>query len=72
MTQLRPDTPAHERTSLIAAALAKVLDRGPEMSVEATGPAASDLGLYVIAAPYDDARKVHDIDQIAREMELLL
>ncbi|WP_263298464.1 hypothetical protein [Rhodobacter sp. TJ_12] len=42
------------------------------MSVEATGPAASDLGLYVIAAPYDDARKVHDIDQIAREMELLL
>ncbi|MFE3838860.1 hypothetical protein [Pseudogemmobacter sonorensis] len=52
---------------------AKVLDRGPEMSVESsTGPAASDLGVWVIARPYDDSRRVFEIDDIARELEVLL
>lgn len=70
--QLCPDMPIHQRTALIAAAPAKVLDRGPEMSVEATGMASTDLGLYVLARPFSDARRVHEIDDIARELEVLL
>lgn len=69
---LHPDMPIHQRTALIAAALAKVLDRGPEMSVEATGSAGTDLGVYVIAHPYSDGRVAHEIDDIARELEVLL
>lgn len=69
---LHPDMPIHERQALIAAALAKVLDRGPEMSVEATGPACTDLGVWVIKNPYDDSRVAHEIDDIARELEVLL
>ena len=72
MTQLRPDMPIHQRVALIAAALTKVLDRGPEMSVEATGPGCTDLGVYVIKNPYDDSRVVHEIYDIARELEVLL
>lgn len=72
MTQLRTDMPIHERVALIAAALVRVLDRGPTMSVEATGPAATDLGVYVIANPWSDARVAHEIDDIARELEVLL
>lgn len=69
---LRPDMPIHERQALIAAALAKVLDRGPEMSVEATGSGCTDLGVWVIKNPYDDSRVAHEIDDIARELEVLL
>lgn len=72
MAQLHPDMPIHQRCALIAAALAKVLDRGPEMSVEATGPSGSDLGVWVIKNPYDDSRVAHEIDDIARELEVLL
>lgn len=72
MTQLHPDMPIHLRVALIAEALAKVLDRGPEMSVESTGPSSSDLGVYVIRRPYDDSRVAHEIDDIARELEVLL
>lgn len=72
MAQLHPDMPIHERTALIAAALAKVLDRGPQMSVEATGMASTDLGVYVISAPYSDTRTAYEIDDIARELEVLL
>lgn len=72
MTQLRPDMPIHERVALIAAALARVLDRGPTMSVEATGMACTDLGVYVISHPYSDSRVAHEIDDIARELEVLL
>lgn len=72
MTRLTADMPIHQRHALIAAALAKVLDRGPEMSVESTGSAASDLGVYVIRRPYDDSRVAHEIDDIARELEVLL
>lgn len=70
MARLHPDTPIHQRTALIAEALAKVLDRGPEMSVEPTGP--SEFGVYVIRRPYDDSRIAHEIDDIARELEVLL
>ena len=72
MMQLRPEMPIYERVALIAAALARVLDRGPEMSVEATGSASTDLGVYVIANPWSDARVAHEIDDIARELEVLL
>lgn len=47
-----------------------MLDRGPEMSVEPTGP--GELGVYVIRRPYDDSRVAHEIDDIARELEMLL
>lgn len=72
MARLQPDMPIHQRTALIAAALAKVLDRGAEMSVEATGAACSDPGVYVIANPWSDERVAHEIDVIARELEVLL
>ncbi len=72
MAQLHPDMPIHQRTALIAEALAKVLDRGPEMSVESTGASATDLGVWVIKNPYDDSRVAHEIDDIARELEVLL
>lgn len=72
MAQLRPDMEIHQRVALIAAALAKVLDRGPEMSVESTGSAPPGLGVYVIRRPYDDSRVAHEIDDIARELEVLL
>ena len=72
MIRLAPDLPIHQRIAIISEALAQVLDRGPEMSVEATGPAASDLGVYVIRRPYDESRVAHELDQIAREMEVLL
>ncbi|GHC22459.1 hypothetical protein GCM10007291_22400 [Gemmobacter nanjingensis] len=72
MAQLRPDMPIHQRTALIAAALARVLDRGPEMSVEATGMASTDLGVFVIKNQWSDERVAHEIDDIARELEVLL
>lgn len=72
MAQLHPDMPSYQRRALIAEALARVLNRGPEMSVEATGSACSDLGVYVIANPWSDERVAHEIDDIARELEVLL
>lgn len=72
MAQLHPEMPIHQRIAMIAEALAKVLDRGPEMSVEATGSASTDLGLYVIKRPYSDERVAHELDDIARELEILL
>ena len=62
----------HQRIAVIAEALARVLDRGPWFSVEATGPACTDLGLYVLSQPFSDARVCLDIDVIARELEALL
>ncbi|TKD12919.1 hypothetical protein FBT96_20055 [Rhodobacter capsulatus] len=70
--KLHPDLPIHQRIALIAEALAVVLDRGPEMAVEHTGPYPGNLGVYVIGEPYDDSRVVHQIDNIARELEVLL
>lgn len=70
--KLHPDMPIHQRIALIAEALAVVLNRGGEMEVAQTGPYPGNLGVYVIAQPYDDSRKVHQIDDLAREMEVLL
>lgn len=72
MPQLSPDMPIWKRIELIAEALAKVLDRGPEMSVEANVSCAGDLAVYVIREPFDDGRVAHPIDAIARELEVLL
>lgn len=72
MAQLRPDMPIFQRRALIAEALAKVLDRGPEMSVEATGPSGTDLGVWVSSGCYTDVRVAFEIDDIARELEVLL
>lgn len=70
MTQLHPDMPIHQRVTLIAEALTRVLDRGPEMSVEATGECS--MGVWIIRRPHDDSRVAHEIDDIARELEVLL
>jgi hypothetical protein len=34
--------------------------------------ASTDLGLYVLDRPFSDALCVHEIDDIARELEVLL
>jgi len=64
--------PIFRRQQILVEALAKVLNRGPEMSVEATGSACTDFGVYVIANPWSDERVAHEIDDIARELEVLL
>lgn len=72
MAQLHPDMPIPTRVALIAEALEKVLDRGPEMAVEGTGPTGCDLGVFVIKNPWSDERVAHMIDDLARELEVLL
>lgn len=72
MAQLHPEMPVYQRIAMIAEALAKALNRGPEMSVEATGSASNDLGLYVIKRPWSDERVAHELHDIARELEVLL
>lgn len=69
---LTPEMSIYERTSVIEDALAKVLDRGPEMSVEASGSSSRDLAVYVIEKPYSDTRVGHELSDLARELELLL
>lgn len=69
---LSPDMTIHQRVAVIAEALARVLDRHPVISVEATGPASTDLGIYVLSEAYSDARTCIEIDDLAREMEALL
>ena len=61
-----------ERRGIIAEALEKVLDRGPEMSVEAYAPGEA-MHVYVIANPWGDGmRTAYSLHTIAREMEALL
>lgn len=72
MVQLRPDMPIIQRRALIAEALAKVLNRGPEMSVEGTGASCSDLAVWVHSGCYTDVRVAFEIDDIARDLEVLL
>lgn len=71
MAQLTPDMPIFERVQIIRDALAKVLDRGPEMSVEGNGP-STDLAVLVIDKPFSDGRVAHDLHEIAIELEVLL
>ncbi|MDP0929036.1 hypothetical protein Q0601_17765 [Paracoccus onubensis] len=60
-----------ERIRMIEEALKKVLDRGPEMSVEPFA-AGEAMHLWVIATPYDDSRTGYSLHTIARELEVLL
>lgn len=62
----------YQRVQMIEEALEKVLDRGPEMSVEPYGP-GEPMHLYVIANPWgDDTRTAYSLHDIARELEALL
>lgn len=70
--KLTPDMPIHQRVQIIRDALAKVLNRGPEMSVESSGPSWNDLAVWVVENPWSDNRVGHDLDEIARELEALL
>ncbi len=65
-----PDMPIHQRIAIISEALTVVLNRDICMAVETsveTGP-----GLYVSDGQYDGVRVRYSIEQIARELEVLL
>ena len=67
--RLRPDQSVLERQRIIEDALATVLDRDGNLSVE------WDLGdryLKVIDGIYSDHRARFSLEQIARELEVLL
>lgn len=59
------------RIALLEEALAVVLDRGPQMNVEACEP-PGELAVWVIDRPFDDSRVAFPLYQIARELEVLL
>ena len=56
---------------IIEEALEKVLDRGPEMSVESFA-SGEPMHVFVVSRPWSDERTAYDIHQIARELEALL
>lgn len=60
-----------QRVQMIEQALEKVLDRGPEMSVEAIGSGES-MHVFVISEPWSDERLGHSLHDIARELEMIL
>lgn len=60
-----------QRVQLIEEALEKVLDRGPEMSVEPFGN-GEPMHVFVLHRPYDDSRTAYSLHQLAKELEALL
>jgi len=60
-----------QRVQMLEEALEKVLDRGPEMSVESAG-AGEPMHVFVISQPFRDERTGFDLHQIARELAALL
>lgn len=66
-----PELTASQRVSLIEAALEKALDRGPEMSVQPGGTPGT-LYVWVIERPFTDSRVGFALDEIAREIEVIL
>lgn len=68
---LTPDMSIPERITAIEDALAQVLNRGPQMSVEPCEP-PGDRAVYVIDQPYDQSRTKFSLYQMARELEVLL
>lgn len=60
-----------QRIQMLEEALEKVLDRGPEMSVELYGPGEA-MHVFVGSPSGPDIRTAHCLHQIAREMEALL
>lgn len=69
--KLTPEMPIPSRIAAIEEALAQILDRGGEMSVEPCEP-AGDRAVYVISEPWSDRRTRFNLYQLAREMEVLL
>lgn len=60
-----------QRVQLIEEALEKVLDRGPEMSVEPFVSGES-MHVFVLQRPHDDSRTAYSLHQLAKELEALL
>lgn len=60
-----------QRVQMLEEALEKVLDRGPEMSVEPFRN-GEPMHVFVISSPWSDNRTAHCLHQIARELEALL
>lgn len=71
MRQSFSDAGIAQRIQMLEEALEKVLDRGPEMSVEGFAPGEA-MHVFVIEAPHSDTRTGYDLHQIARELEVLL
>lgn len=71
MTKPFSDQSIPERVATLEAALEKVLDRGPEMSVEPGGEAGT-MFVWVIEKPHQETRVAHSLYDIARELEVLL
>lgn len=59
------------RRRILEGALEKVLDRGPEMSVECYAP-GEPMHVFVINGPYGDMRIAHSLYDIACELEAML
>ena len=59
------------RRRILEEALEKVLDRGPEMSVECYAP-DEPMHVFVINGPYGDMRIAHSLYDIACELEAML
>ena len=59
------------RRRILEGALEKVLDRGPEMSVEYYAP-GEPMHVFVINGPYGDMRIAHSLYDIASELEAML
>lgn len=60
-----------ERIRIIEEALEKVLDRGPEMSVEPGGDPGT-MFVWVIENPYSHTRIGISLYDLAKELEVLL
>ena len=59
------------RRRILEEALEKVLERGPEMSVECYAP-GEPMHVLVINGPYGDMRIAHSLYDIACELEAML
>ncbi len=59
------------RRRILEEALEKVLERGPEMSVECYAP-GEPMHVFVINGPYGDMRIAHSLYDIACELEAML
>lgn len=69
MAQLRPEMPVFERQRIIEDALASVLNRDDNLAVEWDN---GDRFLKVIDGIFSDQRMLFSLEQIARELEVLL
>ncbi len=69
--KLTDDQTIPKRVEIIEGALAKVLDRDDSMQVEA-GDDHVSLYVWVIKSPWSDERIGFSLNEIARELEVLL